>query len=152
MRILLVEDEDKIASFVEKGLSAEGHTVERAATAEEALGFVMSHEYDLVLLDLMLPDADGRTVLARIREHHVDVPVIVVSALDDVDDKVDLLDAGANDYLTKPFAFAELTARVRANVRQNQASSRVLEVGSLQLDTASRIATSGDISVDLRIV
>lgn len=149
MRILLVEDEDRIASFIEKGLGAEGHGVERASTAAEALGFVASREYDLVLLDLMLPDADGRTVLERVRGLHPDLPVIVVSALDDVEDKVALLDAGADDYLTKPFAFAELAARVRANARQGQATSRVLSSGELQLDTVSRVATHGEISVDL---
>ncbi len=149
MRILLVEDENKIASFIEKGLDAEGHGVDRACTAAEALEFAVSRDYDVVLLDLMLPDADGRSVLDRIRELSPDLPVIVVSALDDVDDKVDLLDAGANDYLTKPFAFAELTARVRASARQTQTTSRVLEAGGLRLDTVSRIASNDDISVDL---
>jgi DNA-binding response OmpR family regulator len=149
MRILLVEDEDRIASFIEKGLGAEGHGVDIAPTAARALEFVVSRDYDIVLLDLMLPDADGRSVLARIREQNADLPVIVVSAQDDVDDKVELLDAGANDYLTKPFAFAELTARIRANARGAQQSARVIESGELHLDTVSRVATCGDMSVDL---
>jgi DNA-binding response OmpR family regulator len=149
MKILLVEDENRIASFIEKGLDAEGHGVDRASTAAEALEFAVSREYDVVLLDLMLPDADGRSVLDRIRERDPELPIIVVSALDDVDDKVDLLDAGANDYLTKPFAFAELTARVRASARQTQTTSRVLEAGDLRLDSVSRVATYGDVSVDL---
>lgn len=149
MRILLVEDEDRIASFVVKGLSAEGHTVERAANVAEALGLALTREYDLVILDLLLPDGDGRDVLKRLRAEHSDVPVLVVSALGDIDDKVDLLDAGANDYLTKPFAFAELAARVRALTRVGQTRSDVLRSGDLELDTKTRVATNGDVKVDL---
>lgn len=150
MRILLVEDEDGIASFAMKGLAAEGHQVERAATAGEAADMALTREYDLVLLDLLLPDGNGRDVLARIRAYEPELPVIVVSALGDVDDKVELLDLGADDYLTKPYAFAELTARIRANSRQGRASARMLQVGELSLDTRTRVARNGpDVSVDL---
>jgi DNA-binding response OmpR family regulator len=149
MRILLIEDDDRIASFIQKGLDAEGHGVDRTSTAADALELAFSREYDVVLLDLILPDADGRSVLERIRRRRAELPIIVVSALDDVEDKVDLLDAGANDYLTKPFAFAELTARVRACARQMQTSARVLEAGDLSLDTVSRVASYLDVSVDL---
>jgi len=124
MRILVVEDEDSIASFVVKGLTAEGHSVERAATAAEAIGLGITYDFDLILLDLILPDGNGIDVLKRVRIDRPDVPVIVVSALGEVDDKVDLLDAGADDYLVKPFAFAELAARVRAAARQGGASGR----------------------------
>jgi two-component system OmpR family response regulator len=144
MRILVVEDEDSIASFVVKGLTAEGHTVERAATAAEAIGLGTGFEFDLILLDLLLPDGHGLDVLKRIRAERPDVPVIVVSALGEVDDKVDLLDAGADDYLVKPFAFAELAARVRAAARQGGASGRVITVGDLSLDTKTRVAKRGD--------
>ena len=149
MRILVVEDEDSIASFVVKGLTAEGHTVERAATVSDGIAMGTTYDFDLVLLDLVLPDGRGSEVLRAIRIGRPDLPVIVVSALGEVDDKVDLLDAGADDYLVKPFAFAELAARVRAAVRQGSASARVLTVGGLSLDTKTRVATRGDIQVDL---
>jgi DNA-binding response OmpR family regulator len=149
MRLLLVEDEDGIASFVVKGLAAEGHTVDRARDLREALGFVESREYDMVLLDLILPDGSGRDVLPVVRRSHPEVPVIVLSALGEIEDKVELLDLGADDYLTKPFAFAELSARIRANLRRGQTSARVLEAGGLTLDTKTRVARRGERSVDL---
>ena len=149
MRIRLVEDEDRIASFMTKGLSAEGNTVERASTVSEGLHMALSREYDLLILDLMLPDGDGRQILGRVRATDSDVPVLIVSAVGEIDDKVDLLDAGANDYLTKPFAFAELAARVRALTRSGQARSDVLMADGLELDTKSRVATRGPVHVDL---
>lgn len=150
MNILLVEDEDRIASFMSKGLAAEGHRVERAGTAADGASMALTYDFDLVLLDLMLPDASGRDALERIRQVKPDIPVIVVSALGEVDDKVNLLDLGANDYLVKPFAFAELAARVRAAGRQGIATSRLLVTGDLTLDTKTRVATRGDdIRVDL---
>lgn len=149
MRILLVEDEERVASFIVKGLSAEGNAVEWVATAADATALATTQEFDMVLLDLMLPDGDGRDVLKRIRAADVGVPIIVVSALGEIDDKVGLLDAGADDYLVKPFAFAELAARVRANARHGQQSARVLSAGDLSLDTKSRIARRGDAVVDL---
>jgi DNA-binding response OmpR family regulator len=149
VRILLVEDEDRIASFIVKGLGAEGHMVERAATVAEALDLTAERDYDLFILDLLLPDGDGRDVLRKVRSEDPDVPVLVVSALGDIDDKVDLLDGGANDYLTKPFAFAELAARVRALTRVGAARSDVIRIGDLELDTKARVATRGDVSVDL---
>jgi two-component system OmpR family response regulator len=150
VRILVVEDEDSIASFVVKGLTAEGHAVERASTAAEGSALGTTFDFDLILLDLLLPDGRGIDVLGTIRSARPDVPVIVVSALGEVDDKVDLLDAGADDYLVKPFAFAELAARVRAAARQGSASSLVLAVGDLSLDTKTRVAKRGaDAEVDL---
>ena len=150
MRILVVEDEDSISAFVVKGLTAEGHAVERAATVADAVALGITYDFDLVLLDLVLPDGSGLEVLKRVRAVRPDIPVIVVSALGEVDDKVDLLDAGADDYLVKPFAFAELAARVRANVRHGAASARELVVGDLSLDTKTRIARRGnDIQADL---
>lgn len=149
MRILLVEDEDRIASFIEKGLNAEGHAVERAATASEAMHIFVPGEYDLIILDLVLPDGDGREVLSMMRKRDTETPVMVVSALGEVEDKVDLLDAGADDYLVKPFAFAELSARVRANARGTSASARVLRAGELELDTRTRVARHDGKSADL---
>ncbi len=150
VNILLVEDEDRIASFMSKGLNAEGHHVERASTVAEGSSMALTYDFDVVLLDLMLPDAHGRDALSRIRQAKPEVPVIVVSALGQTEDKVELLDMGANDYLVKPFAFAELAARVRAAGRQGQMSGRVLTVGDLELDTKTRVATRGDdVKVDL---
>jgi len=150
LNILLVEDEERIASFVSKGLSAEGHHVQWVAKAAEAAPLAITYDFDLVLLDLVLPDGHGRDVLAQLRNVKPDLPVIVLSALGEVDDKVDLLDLGANDYLVKPFAFAELAARVRAAGRQGQPSTRILTAGDLSLDTRTRIAQRGDdISAEL---
>jgi DNA-binding response OmpR family regulator len=149
VRILLVEDEDRIASFVVKGLSAEGHSVERATVVAEAVEMALSRDYDLILLDLLLPDGHGRDVLARVRPAKPDLPVLVLSALGEVDDKVELLDLGADDYLTKPFSMRELSARIRASVRHGRAASTVLTVGDLLLDTRTRVATRGDRSADL---
>lgn len=149
MRILLVEDEDRIASFVVKGLAAEGHTVERVATAADGIALAQTHEYEVVVLDLMLPDAPGAEVLSAVRHVSPDVPVIVTSALGETDDKVTLLDAGADDYLVKPFEFAELSARVRAATRHGKRSSAVLEAGDLTLDTRTRVARRGEIVADL---
>jgi DNA-binding response OmpR family regulator len=149
MRILLVEDEDRIASFVVKGLQAEGQMVERAAGVAEARRLLSERSYDLVLLDLLLPDGNGAEVLATVRANDPHTPVIVLSALGEVDDKVSLLDGGANDYLTKPFSMRELSARVRAHARQGQAASRTLAAGALELDTRTRVAKHCDVSADL---
>jgi DNA-binding response OmpR family regulator len=144
VNILLVEDEDKIASFMTKGLAAEGHQVERVSTVADALATSASFDFDVILLDLMLPDAHGRDALKAIRTTKPEVPVIVVSALGQIEDKVELLDLGATDYLVKPFAFAELAARVRAAGRQIQASSRVLCSAGISLDTKTRVVRRGD--------
>jgi DNA-binding response OmpR family regulator len=149
VRILLVEDEDRIASFVVKGLAAEGHMVERSVGVAEAVEMALSRDYDLVLLDLLLPDGHGRDVLERVRAAKPDLPVLVLSALGEVDDKVDLLDLGADDYLTKPFSMRELSARIRASVRHGRAASTVLAIGELALDTRTRVVTRGDRSADL---
>jgi len=149
MRIMLVEDEDRIASFVVKGLQAEGHVVERAARVAEAKNLLVERSYDLVLLDLMLPDGHGSEVLAAVRAGDADVPVIVLSALGEVEDKVSLLDKGADDYLTKPFSMRELSARVRAHARHGQAVSHSLSAGELELDTRTRVAKHLRVSADL---
>jgi two-component system OmpR family response regulator len=109
----------------------------------------LSRDYDLMLLDLLLPDGHGRDVLERIRSSKPDLPVLVLSALGEVDDKVDLLDLGADDYLTKPFSMRELSARIRASVRHGRAASTVLSVGDLVLDTRTRVVTRGENQADL---
>jgi DNA-binding response OmpR family regulator len=148
MKVLVVEDEDRIASFLVKGLRAEGYAVDRVATGEAALALARDPGLDLMILDLGLPDIDGSEVLLRLRHSGADVPIIVLTARGDVDDRVAGLDLGADDYLAKPFAFDELLARVRARLRRRAGqSSMVLRSGSLQLDVRSRKA-----SVDGRVV
>jgi two-component system OmpR family response regulator len=149
VKILLVEDEDRIASFVERGLAADGHSSERATTVAEAAMAIELGTYDLVVLDLLLPDGHGRDVLERVRKTDPGVPVLVLSAVGDVDDKVDILDMGANDYMTKPFAFREFAARIRALTRQESSRSDALEVGDLSLDLHTRVAQRGDRRTDL---
>jgi DNA-binding response OmpR family regulator len=118
--------------------------VDRADSVAGAGDFGLGVEHDLVVLDLVLPDGDGRTVLQGLRASPSDVPVLVLSAQGEVDDKVALLDMGANDYITKPFAFRELAARVRALTRQDHIRSDVMTVGDLTLDTRARVVTRGD--------
>jgi DNA-binding response OmpR family regulator len=118
VKVLVVEDEDRIASFLGKGLRAQGYAVERAATGAEAIVRTRDPTLDLIILDLGLPDIDGSEVLQRIRQIGSNVPVIILTARGEIDDRVRGLDLGADDYLAKPFAFDELLARVRARLRR----------------------------------
>lgn len=139
MRILLIEDESKVASFVKRGLMAERYAVDVAADGKEGLEFALSFQYDLIILDLMLPGLDGNTVLKRIRAVDTKVPVLILTARDAVQDKVSNFEAGADDYLTKPFAFAELQVRVKALLRRgpvNRAST--VRLRDLELDRLSQ--------------
>jgi two-component system copper resistance phosphate regulon response regulator CusR len=145
MRILIAEDDRKVASFIRQGLEEEGHAVEVAADGDTALGLA-SHggDFDLVILDVMLPRRDGFSVLRALREARVGTPVLMLTARDSVTDKVAGLDAGADDYLAKPFAFDELLARVRALLRRGtEQRTAVLRVADLTLDPARREATRG---------
>lgn len=138
-RILVVEDEGRIASFLVKGLRAEGHRAEVATTGAGALAQVRSVGTDLVLLDLGLPDVDGLEVLAQLRRTAGRLPVVVLTARDQVSDTVAALDAGADDYLSKPFAFDELLARIRVCLRDDPGGdASVLTCGDLQLDVRTR--------------
>jgi DNA-binding response OmpR family regulator len=135
MNILLVEDEKKVANFVRSGLKSEGFTVALAADGEEGLFLARDGEFDLIILDLLLPKLDGISVCKKLRAEGKTVPIIMLTAKDSVEDRVKGLDAGADDYLTKPFSFAELLARVRALTRRRQAAGQEkLAVGDLTLD------------------
>jgi DNA-binding response OmpR family regulator len=138
--VLVVEDERKVASFLRQGLEEEGHTVEVAADGLMALDLIVgAPAYDLIVLDVMLPRLDGFSVLRTLRADRVATPVLVLTARDTVPDKVTGLDLGADDYLTKPFAFDEFLARVRALLRRGQAPAPpVLRVADLTLDPATR--------------
>ena len=151
MRILVVEDERKVASFIRQGLAEEGHTVEVSADGAEALELLLAGPpYDLVVLDLMLPGRDGVTVLRTARARGVRTPVLVLTARDSVADRVTGLDLGADDYLTKPFAFEEFLARVRALLRRaGEGRPAPLTLDTLALDPATRAVTRGGRRVEL---
>jgi DNA-binding response OmpR family regulator len=145
MRILVVEDERKVASFLQQGLEEEGHAVVVAGDGAAALAHVLGSEgYDLVVLDVMLPKQDGFGVLRAMRQHKVKTPVLMLTARDGVADKVAGLDLGADDYLTKPFAFEEFLARVRALLRRGTGpGAPVLTLADLTLDPATRAVARG---------
>ena len=139
MRILLVEDDTMLAEAVTRALKHSAHQVQRAATGQEADRALATNEYDLVLLDVGLPQMDGFEVLKRLRQRRVRVPVLVLTARDALEDRIAGLDLGADDYLAKPFQLAELEARVRALIRRAHAgASAELVHGRLRLDTAGR--------------
>jgi two-component system, OmpR family, response regulator len=150
MRILVVEDELKMAGLLHRGLAEEGHAVDLAHTGDDAVWMAEAADYDAIVLDVMLPGIDGFEVCRRIRENGVWAPVLMLTALDGVEDRVAGLDAGADDYLPKPFSFAELTARLRALVRRGAAERpAILEVGDLRLDPATHKAWRGETEVPL---
>jgi DNA-binding response OmpR family regulator len=149
MRVLVVEDEDRIASFLDKGLTAHGYAVRRAATGGEALEDETTDHVDIAILDLGLPDVDGLHVLSRWRTKGMDAPVIVLTARDQLDDRVRGLDLGADDYVPKPFDFEELLARVRARLRPSKSSSSTLRAGDVELDLLTRRVSTHGVPVDL---
>ena len=150
MNVLVVEDEPRIAAFVERGLRAEGFTVTIASDGSTGFALACDEQVDLVILDLKLPKLSGEQVLAKLRERRADVPVIVLTAKDAIDDRVRNLNAGADDYLTKPFSFAELLARVHARLRaRDQSTSSALQLGGVILDLHRRTVTVADRPIDL---
>jgi len=151
VRILVVEDERKVASFIEKGLEQEGYAVDVVYDGETAVGQATSFDYDLIVLDLMLPKLSGIEVVRRVRESKSKVPILVLSAKSELDDRVKGLDAGADDYMGKPFAFAELSARVRALLRRGGPEDAKLRIADLEMDAARRIVTRGGKKIELTV-
>ena len=150
MRVLIVEDELKMASLVRRGLTEEGHAADIAGTGDDALWMAEAHPYDAIVLDVMLPGLNGFETCRRLRQAGIWVPVLMLTARDAVDDRVAGLDAGADDYLTKPFSFAELLARLRALVRRGGVERpTVVLVGDLRLDPASRKVWRGEHEIQL---
>jgi two-component system, OmpR family, response regulator len=150
MRLLVVDDEPKMAKLIARGLTEEGHAVDVAGRGEDALWMAGSVSYDAIVLDVMLPGLDGFAVCMELRRQGVWTPVLLLTARDAVDDRVSGLDTGADDYLVKPFAFAELLARLRALTRRAPAERPVeLQVGDLRLDPARRRAWRGDQELEL---
>ena len=150
MRVLIVEDELRMASLIRRGLEHEGLAADIAGCGEDALWMAPAHDYDAVVLDVMLPDVDGFEVCRRLRTAGVWSPVLMLTARDGVPDRVAGLDSGADDYLVKPFSYAELLARLRALARRGPVERPTeLAVGELRLDPASRRAWRGDEAVEL---
>jgi two-component system OmpR family response regulator len=150
VRVLIVEDEVKLAALLRRGLAEEAHAADIARSGEDALWMAQATEYDAIVLDLMLPGIDGIEVCRRMRAEGVWSPVLMLTARDAVEDRVGGLDAGADDYLTKPFAFAELLARLRAVARRGAAERPVeLAVGDLRLDPATRRVWRNDAEIEL---
>ena len=152
MRILIVEDEKKTASFIRKALQVEGFAVDVCGNGEDALAAVATTPFDVLLLDIMLPGRDGLSVLAQLRERGNKIPVLLLSARGEVNERVAGLNAGADDYLPKPFVIAELVARVRALVRRGgESKATVLRFADLALDTVSHEATRGEAKIELTV-
>src|SRR5262249_8116996 len=144
MRLLVVEDERTLAGYLRRGLEEAAWTVDLSETVEEAWRLLLLNPYDLVVLDLGLPGTDGGALLRRVREAGLDIPVLILTARGSVEDRVAGLDAGADDYLSKPFAFSELVARIRALSRRERVPrSATLRVGDLELDVLARQARRG---------
>ena len=149
-RILIVEDEERIASFVSKGLTSNGFATTIAASGADALTLTRTSEFDLMILDIGLPDTDGFEVLRELRAKDKNMPVIIVTARDSVGDTVHGLEGGADDYVTKPFRFEELLARVRARLRSDsRPETTVLEAGAARLDLRARTISVGEKSFEL---
>jgi DNA-binding response OmpR family regulator len=139
MKVLLVEDESKVANFISRGLQEEGYTVDMAPDGKKGLQCITETVYDIVLLDLMIPEIDGLELLKRMRASGIETPVLIITAKSSKEDVIKGLDTGSDDYLTKPFAFDELLARIRALLRRSKQSvSLTLEYKDLILDTYSR--------------
>lgn len=150
MRILVVEDEKSILTVLSKRLSQEGYSVDTASDGEEALGYIAMSDYDCIVMDIMLPIQDGLTVLRRMRQKRNSTPVLLLTAKDGIGDKVIGLDAGADDYLIKPFVYDELSARIRALLRRNtEQKSTQLQYADLILDTTTRQVTRQGKTIEL---
>ena len=150
MKILVVEDEKKVASFLKKGLEQEYYTIDVAQDGKAGLDLSLTEDYDLIILDIMLPLLDGITLLREIRSAKIDVPVLMLTAKDSTENKVEGLDSGADDYLPKPFALEELLARVRALLRRKEkVKNLILSADDLMLDTQTHKVKRSDIEINL---
>ncbi|HZP83831.1 MAG TPA: response regulator transcription factor [Chthonomonadaceae bacterium] len=151
MRILVVEDEEKVASFIQKGLEQSSYTVDVTGSGEDALAYIAANEYDAIILDIMLPGIDGLAVVRELRGRGSAVPVLALTARSALEDRVQGLDSGCDDYLAKPFAFDELLARLRALLRRQSGPGRLprLEYGGLTLDPVTRAVTRDGKPIEL---
>lgn len=150
MRILLVEDEEKLANLWASNLKAEGFAVDIALTGTDGMEMTLSHAYDLIVLDIMLPGLDGTQVLKRVREHNKETPVLMLTARDSIQDKVRHFEAGADDYLTKPFSFAEFLVRVKALLRRRSTQqTEVIHIADFEMDRVSHKIKRAGKRIDL---
>jgi len=150
MQILIIEDEKKIANFLRRGLIEERYAVDIAFDGEEALYKYDINEYDLIIIDLMIPKIDGLTVCQKIRNNNPNIPILILTAKDSIEDKIKGLDSGADDYMTKPFSFSELSARIRALLRRgNKADPTILIIDDLVLNPATKVVTRRNKIIDL---
>jgi DNA-binding response OmpR family regulator len=150
MRILIAEDDAPLATFVAKAFRSEDHVTEISANGEDALGRMEKEAFDLLILDLNLPVISGSDVLKRVRGKNADIPILILTATDEVAERVACLDAGADDYLTKPFSFSELSARIRAVLRRkNRGGQAHLKVGDVELDYLQRTVQRGGRTIEL---
>ena len=150
MRILIVEDEKKVAAFIKKGLEEETYAVDIATDGEEGLYLGEQNQYDLIILDLMLPKINGLDILSSLRSKEIETPILLLTAKDSVEDKVKGLNQGADDYLTKPFAFSELLARIRVLLRRGKAEPKTtLEIADLTLNLVSHKVSRGNEEIEL---
>jgi len=150
MRILVVEDDRRVASFIQRGLEEEGYAVDVAHEGLEAGASAQVVDYDCVVLDLMLPGRSGLQVLRDIRARKPELPVLILTAKDSLDERVAGLDSGADDYMGKPFALAELSARIRALLRRGKTHDAILRLADLEIDIARRRVTRGGRAIDLK--
>jgi heavy metal response regulator len=151
MRILVVEDEKKVVSFIRRGLEQEGYAVDVVLDGLEGQHYAETHDYDAIILDIMLPKKSGLDVLKELKDREVKAPILLLTARDSVEDRVKGLNLGADDYLTKPFAFEELLARLRALMRRAGYGTAVMNFSDLSLDPATRKAKRGDKEVSLTL-
>lgn len=154
MKLLLVEDEMEITNFLTRGLRYEGYEIDHAPTGEDALKLTQGNDYDIIILDLILPGISGEGVLKELRGQHDKTPVIVLTALNDVDTKTKLLNTGADDYLVKPFSFVELVARIKSILRRSSGKVQQTEeliAGELKLDPTRRMVTRRGVPIKLRL-
>ncbi len=150
MRVLLVEDEDKVARFVTLGLKAERFAVDHVADGATGLDYALANPYDLLIVDLMLPGLNGTELITRVRQKNAAVPIIVLTARDAVADKVKNFEAGADDYLTKPFAFAELLIRIKALLRRGPVDrSNTIQIGDLEIDRLTHYVKRNNVAIKL---
>jgi two-component system, OmpR family, response regulator len=152
MRILLIEDDEKVATLVTHGLKVAGFTVDHAVDGDEGLRMALAKPYDTAIVDIMLPKLDGLTLVEEVRRKKINTPILILSAKRSVDDRVRGLQTGSDDYLTKPFAFSELLARVQALIRRTSAVSEPhsLAVGDLRIDLRTRVVKRGDKEIPLQ--
>ena len=149
MKILLIEDDEKIVNFLKRGLEEESYSVDYALNGDEGFYMASIHAYDLILLDIMLPLKDGIEVCKDLRKNKIFTPIIMLTAKDTTEDKIKGLDIGANDYLAKPFSFAELLARIRVQLRAKESFSTTLCIGDLELDLLKKSAKRGNDTIVL---